>query len=67
MITRRNRFNKNDFLYLCFSGLEEAMTRANNESISVPFGVGICGHVAETKETVYIKDAYEVRIHRKKM
>ena len=36
------------------------MGHANKESISIPFGVGICGHVAETKETIYIKDAYEV-------
>ena len=42
------------------AGLEEAMSRANAESITIPFGVGICGNVAETKETINIKDAYEV-------
>ena len=36
------------------------MSRANAESITIPYGVGICGHVAETKETINIKDAYEV-------
>lgn len=36
------------------------MGHANKESISIPFGTGICGHVAETKETIYIKDAYKV-------
>ena len=36
------------------------MSRANAESITIPFGVGICGNVAETKETINIKDAYEV-------
>jgi hypothetical protein len=49
------------YLLLFFSGLEEAMSQANKESITIPFGVGICGHVAETKETINIKnDAYEV-------
>ena len=36
------------------------MCRANKEEIYVPFGVGICGHVAKTKETINLKDAYEV-------
>ena len=36
------------------------MCRANNEEISIPYGVGICGHVAKTKETINLKDAYEV-------
>ena len=36
------------------------MDMASKESISIPFGTGICGHVAETKETIYIKDAYNV-------
>ena len=35
------------------------MGRAYKESISIPFGVGICGSVAETKETIYIRDAYK--------
>ena len=38
--------------------LDEAMGRAYTENISIPFGVGICGSVAETKETIYIRDAY---------
>lgn len=36
------------------------MSRANNEEIYIPYGVGICGHVAKTKETINLKDAYEV-------
>ena len=36
------------------------MARANKEEIKIPFGVGICGHVAKTKETVNLKNAYEV-------
>ena len=34
------------------------MARANKEEIQIPFGVGICGHVAKTKETINLKDAY---------
>lgn len=49
------------------AGLEEAMSRANAESITIPFGVGICGNVAETKETINIKDAYEVMLSRFKI
>ena len=30
------------------------------KQIKVPFGTGIAGHVAETKETINIKDAYQV-------
>ena len=48
------------FIVIAIAGLEEAMSRANAESITIPYGVGICGHVAETKETINIKDAYEV-------
>ncbi len=39
--------------------MEEAQSRANSENIIVPFGVGICGHVAQTKERVVLKNAYE--------
>ena len=42
------------------SGLNEALETVRKASISFPFGKGICGHVAETKETIYIKDAYNV-------
>ena len=38
------------------------MCRANKEEIYIPYGVGICGHVAKTKETINLKDAYEVVI-----
>jgi hypothetical protein len=44
-----------------FSALDEALKKANSEEICIAFGVGICGHVAQTKETVVLKDAYEVR------
>ncbi|XP_047363761.1 cGMP-specific 3',5'-cyclic phosphodiesterase isoform X3 [Vespa velutina] len=39
--------------------LEEAVQRAKNEEIKIPFGVGIAGYVAETKEIINIKDAYK--------
>jgi cGMP-specific 3',5'-cyclic phosphodiesterase len=38
------------------------VSRAQNEEIRIPFGVGIAGHVALTKEIVNIKDAYKVII-----
>jgi putative methionine-R-sulfoxide reductase with GAF domain len=44
-----------------FAALEEALRRASLDRLHIPFGVGICGHVAETKETVNLKNAYEVR------
>lgn len=41
--------------------LEEAVQKAKNEEIKIPFGVGIAGYVAQTKEIINIKDAYKVR------
>lgn len=40
--------------------LEEAVQRAKNEEIKIPFGVGIAGYVAQTKKIINIKDAYKV-------
>lgn len=40
--------------------MEDAITRANYEEIRIPFGIGIAGHVAQTKEIINIKDAYKV-------
>ncbi|KAG5672291.1 hypothetical protein PVAND_002428 [Polypedilum vanderplanki] len=40
------------------TALDDAIKRAKAEEIVIPFGVGIAGHVAETKEMVNIKDAY---------
>ena len=37
------------------------MGRASKEDIHIPYGVGICGHVAKTKDTINLKDAYNVR------
>ena len=42
-----------------FPGLESALRRANAEHVVVPFGVGICGHVAQTKEAVVLANAYD--------
>ncbi|XP_034937823.1 cGMP-specific 3',5'-cyclic phosphodiesterase-like isoform X2 [Chelonus insularis] len=39
--------------------LDEAMKKAKNEEIKIPFGVGIAGYVAQTKEAINIKDAYK--------
>lgn len=38
--------------------LDDAIRLAKSEELMIPFGVGIAGHVAETKEIVNIKDAY---------
>ncbi|XP_074095925.1 phosphodiesterase 6 isoform X2 [Cotesia typhae] len=38
--------------------LEDAIQKANSEEIRIPFGVGIAGYVAQTKEIINIKDAY---------
>ncbi|XP_031825771.2 phosphodiesterase 6 [Nomia melanderi] len=39
--------------------LEEAIQKAKNEEIKIPFGIGIAGYVAQTKEIINIKDAYK--------
>ncbi|XP_024936259.1 cGMP-specific 3',5'-cyclic phosphodiesterase isoform X2 [Cephus cinctus] len=39
--------------------LEEAVQRAKNEEIRIPFGVGIAGSVAQSKQIINIKDAYK--------
>ena len=40
-------------------GIETALRRANSEHVVVPFGTGICGHVAQTKEAVVLSNAYD--------
>ncbi|KAK3863052.1 hypothetical protein Pcinc_031134 [Petrolisthes cinctipes] len=40
--------------------LEEALSNAAEREILLPWGVGIVGHVADTKEVINIKDAYQV-------
>jgi len=42
------------------SGLDDALLNANLESIHIPFGVGICGHVAQTKREIILKNPKEV-------
>ncbi|KAK7792520.1 hypothetical protein R5R35_009928 [Gryllus longicercus] len=39
--------------------LEDAVRRARAEEIRIPFGVGIAGSVAQTKQSVNIRDAYQ--------
>lgn len=39
---------------------EEAVRQARSEEIRIPFGVGIAGTVAQSKELINIKDAYQV-------
>ncbi|XP_063239936.1 cGMP-specific 3',5'-cyclic phosphodiesterase [Bacillus rossius redtenbacheri] len=38
---------------------EEAIQKAHAEEIRIPFGVGIAGMVAESKQLINIKDAYQ--------
>jgi len=44
---------------LCFAALKDAVTRARAEEIIIPFGIGIAGMVAQTKEMINIKEAYQ--------
>ncbi|KAK8373922.1 hypothetical protein O3P69_012704, partial [Scylla paramamosain] len=39
--------------------LEEALSNAAEKDILLPWGVGIVGHVANTKEVINVKDAYQ--------
>uniref|UniRef100_A0A182N5N0 Phosphodiesterase n=1 Tax=Anopheles dirus TaxID=7168 RepID=A0A182N5N0_9DIPT len=39
--------------------LDEAVRRAKQDEIIIPFGVGIAGTVAQTNETINIKEAYK--------
>uniref|UniRef100_A0A1I8MS12 Phosphodiesterase n=1 Tax=Musca domestica TaxID=7370 RepID=A0A1I8MS12_MUSDO len=39
--------------------LKDAVKKARSEEIVIPFGVGIAGMVAQTKETINIKEAYQ--------
>ncbi|XP_058118126.1 cGMP-specific 3',5'-cyclic phosphodiesterase [Anopheles ziemanni] len=39
--------------------LDEAVRRAKQDEIVIPFGVGIAGTVAQTNETINIKEAYK--------
>lgn len=39
--------------------LKDAVTRARAEEIIIPFGIGIAGMVAQTKEMINIKEAYQ--------
>ncbi|XP_066278297.1 cGMP-specific 3',5'-cyclic phosphodiesterase-like isoform X1 [Branchiostoma lanceolatum] len=41
------------------SSVEQAVHATGSHEIRVPFGCGIVGHVAKTKETVNIRNAYE--------
>jgi hypothetical protein len=42
--------------------LEDAVRRARTEEIRIPFGVGIAGVVAQSKEIINIRDAYQVKL-----
>lgn len=62
IIIANNKINFNscthELILYTFKALDDAIKRAKAEEITIPFGVGIAGHVAETKEMVNIKEAY---------
>lgn len=39
--------------------MDEAVRRAKQDELIIPFGVGIAGTVAQTNETINIKEAYK--------
>lgn len=45
--------------WLSFAALKDAVRKAKLEEIRIPFGVGIAGMVAQTKEMINIKEAYK--------
>lgn len=44
---------------LISAALKDAVKRARAEEIIIPFGIGIAGMVAQTKEMINIKEAYQ--------
>lgn len=47
------------FESLLIAALKDAVTRASAEEIIIPFGIGIAGMVAQTKQMINIKEAYK--------
>lgn len=47
-----------------FAELSDAVHKAKAEEIQIPFGIGVAGTVAETKQVVNIRNAYQVRAQR---
>lgn len=58
MDTKYKPLSKNCII---FAELGEAVHKASEEEIQIPFGVGVAGTVAETKQVVNIRNAYQVR------
>jgi putative methionine-R-sulfoxide reductase with GAF domain len=53
-----------DYCDSCYiAELEDAVRKARTEEIRIPFGVGIAGVVAQSKEIINIKDAYQVKLN----
>ena len=53
-----------DCSHICsVAELEDAVRKARMEEIRIPFGVGIAGFVAQSKEIINIKDAYKVTVN----
>ena len=41
--------------------MNEALSKAADEAVPIPFGFGIAGHVAQTKTSLRIDDVYAVK------
>lgn len=51
-------FFATDVSMIASAALDDAICKARTDELTIPFGVGIAGMVAESKEMINIKDAY---------
>lgn len=59
LINEKNIFLASNNIYCNNLVLDDAIQKAIGEEIIIPFGVGIAGAVAETKDIINIKNAYD--------
>ncbi len=59
LLTEQPSYSQDRF---CLSELDVAVEKAKCEEIRIPFGVGVAGTVAQTKQLMNIRNAYEVSI-----
>ena len=52
-------YRPDDIIIVVCPVLEEALCNAQEKEILLPWGVGIVGYVASTKEVINIRDAYQ--------
>lgn len=61
--TKDNRYLCSRLFDVTENSTVEDATHTEEEEIRIPFGHGIAGHVAKFKESINIKNAYEVCIN----